>query len=148
MYRLRDLRYRDAADCARRLAHMAGLVDVLIVGVTLGVLRTATTQRTNPAGPCYGGSMTCPNEPTTWALISVGAQLIHVAVTLHYHRRATRAEQYARDIAKRLRAASVWSRATVVAPEWHAPRRPDVRSLHEADTISFQVPDAETFTRT
>lgn len=34
-YVLTDVRYHDAADCARRLAHMAGLVDVLIVGVTL-----------------------------------------------------------------------------------------------------------------
>jgi hypothetical protein len=88
--------------------------------------------------------------PTTLVLVSIGAQLIHAAITLHYHRRATRAEQYARDIAKRLRAASVWSRATVVAPRLHAPRRPSVHEAdpHAAETISFQVPDAETFTRT
>lgn len=34
-YRLRDARYHDAADCARRLAHMAGLVAVTIIGSSL-----------------------------------------------------------------------------------------------------------------
>lgn len=33
-YVLTDRRYHEAADCARRLAHMAGLVDVMIIGVT------------------------------------------------------------------------------------------------------------------
>lgn len=89
--------------------------------------------------------MPWPNEPTTWALISVGAQLIHVAVTLWYRRRALTGEAYVRTLAKRLRAASVWSRQTVVAPAWHAPRAQSV-DVHAAETISFQVPDAETFT--
>lgn len=72
-----------------------------------------------------------------WVLVSVGAQLIHAAITLHYWRRCRTTERYVRDLAKRLRAMSFWAKHTQVAPAMHAPRR---ESVHDRATVSILPP--------
>lgn len=82
------------------------------------------------------------STPLAWVLVSVGAQLIHAAITIWYWHRCRNAERYVRDLAKRLRAVSFWSKPTQLAPMMHAPRRD---SVHDRATISFQGPTDETF---